>query len=136
MTAPARDLLSRRGTAILVYGAPTLAIVATSGQGVAEGARMIVWTLAFAVMGIACVVNAVRCGRVHCYFTGPFLLLLAAASLLHGLRVVSLGRNGWGWLGLVAIAGSVVFLTVPERLWGRYANRANREGGSRPSSPR
>ncbi len=120
MTAPQRDLLSRRRTAILVYAAPTLAIVATSGQAVVEAVRTLVWTLGFTVMGLACVVNAVRCGRVHCYFTGPFLLLLAAASLLHGLRVVSLGPNGWGWLGLVAIAGTVVFMTVPERLWGRY----------------
>ncbi len=125
MTAPARDLLSRRGTALLVYAAPTLAIVATSGQGVVESVRTVTWTVAFTVMGVACVVNAVRCGRVHCYFTGPFLLLLAAASLLHGLRVVSLGPNGWQWLSLVAIAGAVVFLTVPERLWGRYATRAN-----------
>ncbi len=136
MTAPQRDLLSRRGTAILVYAVPTVAIVVTSGQVVVEALRALVWTLAFTVMGIACVVNAVRCGRVHCYFTGPFLLLLAAASLLLGLRVVSIGPNGWGWLGLVAIAGTVVFLTVPERLWGRYANRANRESGSRPPSPR
>ncbi len=134
MTAPQRDLLSRRGTAILVYAAPTLAIVATSNQGVVDAIRTLVWPLAFAVMGIACVVNAVRCGRVHCHFTGPFLLLLAAASLLHGLRIVPLGRNGWGWLGLIAIAGTVVFLTVPERLWGRYANRTSREGGSRPPS--
>ena len=125
MTAPQRDLLSRRGTAILVYAVPTLAIVATSGQGVVEPVRTLVWTLAFAVMGIACLVNAVRCGRVHCYFTGPFLLLLAAASLLHGLRVVSLGPSGWQRLSLVAIAGTIVFLTVPERLWGRYAAGAN-----------
>jgi len=125
MTAPARDLLSRRGTAILVYAVPTLAIAATGGKGVVDTIRTLVWTLAFTVMGVACVVNAVRCGRVHCYFTGPFLLLLAAASLLHGLRVVSLGPNGSQWLGLVAIVGIVVFLTVPERLWGRYAARAN-----------
>src|SRR3989442_15948432 len=62
-----------------------------------------IWTLAFTVMGIACVVNAVRCGRVHCYFTGPFLLLLAAASLLlrppsrlarpERMAVVELGRH-------------------------------------------
>lgn len=135
MTAPAKDLLTRRGTAILVYAAPTLAIVVMGGQGVAETGRTLVWTLAFTVIGVACVVNAVRCGRVHCFFTGPFYLLLAFASLLHGLRVVSLGPNGRQWLGLVAIVGTVVFLTVPERLWGRYANRAYGEGGSRPPSP-
>ena len=94
-------LLTRLVTA---YAAPTLAIVATSNQGVVEAVRTLVWTLAFAVMGIACVVNAVRCGRVHCHFTGPFLLLLAAASLLHGLRVVDgLARCHVGRVHLLAV---------------------------------
>jgi len=122
------DLLSRRRTTILVYVVPTLAILATSVGGVSETVVTVVWTLAFAVMGIACVLNAVRCGRVHCYFTGPFLLLLAAGSLLHGLRLVSLGPRGWLWLELVALVGTVVFLTVPERLWGRYARRTTSPG--------
>jgi hypothetical protein len=121
MTAP--DLLSHRSTTILVYVVPTVAIVATSVGGVGEIVVTIVWTLAFAVMGIACVVNAVRCGRVHCYFTGPYLLLLATASLLHGLRIVSLGPNGWEWLGAAGIAGTFVLLMAPERIWGRYARR-------------
>ncbi len=123
MTAPARDLLSHRSTTILVYVVPTVAIVATSVGGVGEIVVTIVWTIAFAVMGIACVVNAVRCGRVHCYFTGPFLLLVALAALLHGLRVVPVGPKGWQWLSLVAIVGTMILLTVPERIWGRYARR-------------
>jgi hypothetical protein len=125
MTAPARDLLSHRSTTILVYVVPTVAIVATSVGGVGEIVVTIVWTLAFAVMGIACVVNAVRCGRVHCYFTGPFLLLVALAALLHGPRIVPLGPKGWQWLSLVAIAGTTILLTVPERIWGRYARRGH-----------
>jgi hypothetical protein len=123
MTPPARDLLSHRSTTILVYAVPTVAIVATSVGGVGEIVVTIVWTLAFAVMGIACVVNAVRCSRVHCYFTGPFLLLVALAALLHGLRVVPLGHKGWQRLSLVAIVGTLILLTVPERIWGRYARR-------------
>ncbi len=123
MTAPARDLLSNRRTTILVYVLPTVAIVATSLGGVPETVVAVVWTLAFAVMGIACVVNAVRCGRVHCYFTGPFLILIAAVALLHGLRIVPLGPKGWQWLSLVAIAGTMLLLTVPERIWGRYTPR-------------
>ncbi len=129
MTTPTRDLLSHRRTTILVYVVPTVAIVATSVGWVGEVVVMVVWTLGFAVMAIACVVNAVRCGRVHCYFTGPFLVLLAAASLLHGLHVVSLGPNGWEWLGVVAIAGTLVLLTVPERIWGRYAVKEHRNHG-------
>ena len=131
MTGPAKDLLARPGTTILVYCVPTLAIVATEALGAVGALQTLIWTLGFTVMGLACVLNAMRCGRVHCYFTGPFLLLLAAASLLHGFGIVSLGPKGWQWLGLVAIVGTVLFLTVPERLWGRYANRAKREDGSR-----
>ncbi len=121
-----QDLLSRRRATTLLYVVPTLAMLATSAGGVAEIVVTVVWTLAFAVMGIACVVNAVRCGRVHCYFTGPFLLLLATGSLLRGLGLVSLGPKGWQWLGLVALIGSTVLLTVPERPGGRYATRSSR----------
>jgi hypothetical protein len=32
-------------------------------------------------MGVACIVNALRCGRVHCYLTGPFFLLMAVIAL-------------------------------------------------------
>ncbi|HZI23112.1 MAG TPA: hypothetical protein VFD76_11360 [Gemmatimonadales bacterium] len=130
VTTPARDLLTRRGTTILVYAVPTVAIAATDNPAVGDTIRTVVWTVGFAVMGIACTFNAVRCRRVHCYFTGPFYLLLAAASLLHGLRVVSLGQRGWQWLAVVAVVGTVVFLTLPERIWGRYATRAGREGGA------
>ena len=129
MTAPTRDLLSSRRLAFLVYVAPTVATVATGALGASEAVLTVVWTLGFTVMGVACVANAVRCGRVHCYFTGPFLLLIAAAALLHGLHVVSIGPKGWQWLGVVAIVGTVVLLTVPERIWGRYGVRARRDHG-------
>ncbi len=129
MTGPTRDLLSRRRVALLVYAAPTVAIIATTTLGASEEVLTVVWTLGFAVMGVACVLNAVRCGRMHCYFTGPFLLLIAAAALLHGLRAVTLGPKGWQWLSLVAIAGTIVLLTVPERIWGRYAVKAHRDHG-------
>jgi hypothetical protein len=129
MTGPARDLLSSRRFGLLVYAAPTAAIAAAGALGASETVLTVVWTLGFAVMAIACIANAVRCGRVHCYFTGPFLLLLAAAALLHGLRVISFGPKGWEWLSVVAIAGTILLLTVPERLWGRYAVRAHRDHG-------
>ncbi len=120
MTAPARDLLSSRRFAVLVYAGPTVAIIATATLGAPEALFTVVWTLGFTLMGVACVLNAVRCGRVHCYFTGPFLLLLAAAGLLLGLRVISFGPHGWDWLGVVAAVGTILLLTVPERVWGRY----------------
>lgn len=125
-TRPASDLLSSRRTTILVYWIPSLAIGASGFLGASEPVLTVVWTLGFAVMGVACVVNARRCGRVHCYFMGPFLLLTASGSLLHGLGVVSLGPAGWQWLGGLGVAGAVVLIVVPERIWGHYASREKR----------
>lgn len=73
-------------------------------------------------MGTACILNALRCGRIHCYLTGPFFLLMAVAVVLHGLGIVWLGPNGWIWLGLTLIVvGGGLLWYLPERVWGKYA---------------
>ena len=71
-------------------------------------------------MGVACLVNARRCGRVHCHFTGPFLLVMALASLLFSLGVLPLGPEGWAWLGGALVLGWLSLRSAPEHLWGRY----------------
>jgi hypothetical protein len=67
-------------------------------------------------MGSACIANAARCGRLHCFITGPLFLLAALASLLASLDIVSLG---WGWIGVGALGGTLL-AHVPEWVWGRY----------------
>jgi hypothetical protein len=91
---------------------------------------VIVWPIVLAVMGVACLLNARSCGRVHCYATGPFFLLLAVLALLHGVGVVPLGRHGWSRLWLILIAGSVLLGCGPELLFGRY-RRARSEATCR-----
>jgi hypothetical protein len=49
--------------------------------------RTWLWIPAFLVMGIACVANAARCRRTHCYLTGPVFL---AAAVYVGLSVLHL----------------------------------------------
>ena len=71
-------------------------------------------------MGIACTVNALRCGRVHCYLTGPFFLVMAFVALLYGLGILHLGRNGWNLLGLIALIGTLALWCLPEMLLGKY----------------
>ncbi len=51
-------------------------------------------------MGTACIANAVRCGRLHCYITGPFFVAMAVVTLLYGLGALPLGGNGWNLIGL------------------------------------
>jgi hypothetical protein len=81
---------------------------------------VIVWPAVLTFMGVACLLNARRCGRIHCYFSGPFFLLLAAAGLLYGIGALPLGARGWSTLSGALVIGSVVFICVPEWILGRY----------------
>jgi len=36
--------------------------------------------------------------RIHCYFTGPFFLVLAGVALLYGVGWLPLGAKGWSTL--------------------------------------
>lgn len=119
-TCATRDLAKKPGTMWLLWGLPT-AIILLSGY-VARSAWIVTisWTVSLAVMGGACVVNARGCGRMHCYFTGPFFLIMAVASLAYGLHWLPLGPHGWNYVGAILLAGAVLLCFVPEWLWGRY----------------
>ncbi len=121
------DLTRRAMTRLALWQLPALALVA--GIFVTPGWRTIVWTAALAVAGAGCVANASRCGRVHCYFTGPFYLLTAAVTLAYGLGVLPLGPDGWLWIGLVLAVGSWILGYLPEQIWSKYAIRKSRIGG-------
>jgi hypothetical protein len=75
------------------------------------------WAFAFAVMGAGCLANAWRCGRLHCYVTGPLFVLSAIWSLLSAVGVVSLHAN----VLLVIVAGIVLFVHLVEVPFGRHA---------------
>lgn len=80
-------------------------------------ARLWVWTPALLAAGAACVVNAARCGRLHCYFTGPLFLLAATGTFLRGLEIVSIP---WRWIGW-SLVGGTLFAFIPEWVVGKYA---------------
>ena len=116
-SACARQDLASQRIAWLLWGLPALALVL---GGVLDPApRTAVWTTGFLVAGVSCVANASRCGRLHCYFTGPLYLLAAVATLLVGLGVAPFGRS---WIPATAVGGTVLAY-VPEWLGGRYADR-------------
>lgn len=119
-TAKSRDLLSTPWLAFAVFWLPAIAIVVAGSSGLRSGWRTIVWTASLTIMGTACIANALRCRRVHCYFTGPFFLLMALVTLLYGLGIVPLGGNGWNRIGLTILIGAVVLCCLPELVWGKY----------------
>ncbi len=115
-----RDLAGGMLRPLLVFGLPALAVIGTGLGRFPERVLTIVWPLAFLWLGIACLTNAVRCGRVHCWFTGPFFLVLSALSLLHGTQTLPLGPDGWWLLGKSFGIGAGILYFLPERIWGRY----------------
>jgi hypothetical protein len=78
--------------------------------------RVWLWVPAFAVMGAGCLANAVRCGRIHCYVTGPLFLLAAVFVALSGLGVVSLHPG----LFLLIVLGAGCLALCAEIPLGRY----------------
>jgi hypothetical protein len=122
-TCKSRDILSRPLGAFLVFCLPAAAMIAAGGSWFTDGWRTIIWTVALGAMGIGCVVNAVRCKRVHCYLTGPFFLLMALVTVLYGLGVVPLGQHAWSVIGATVLIGAIVLCCLPETLYGRYWTR-------------
>ncbi|NNF05265.1 MAG: hypothetical protein HKN21_00760 [Candidatus Eisenbacteria bacterium] len=79
-----------------------------------------VWPLFLTWMGTACLLNLRRCGRIHCYTSGPFFLIMAIISALHGFELVDLGPSGWSWISTITIVGGIALTWVPELALGRY----------------
>lgn len=115
-----RDLVKKPAAGWLLWGVPTAIILLSGSFARSNWIVTIAWTVSLAVMGGACLVNARGCGRTHCYFTGPFFLVMAVASLAYGLHWLPLGPDGWRYIGVVLLAGAGLFGFVPEWLWGRY----------------
>ncbi len=118
--AKAGDLTDGALSSFLFWKLPAVLVVGVALLDVGSVGQALVWVPSLAIFGAGCVANALRCRRVHCYFTGPFFLLMAAVSLLHGVGVLSLGEEAWTWIELVTLIGAITLVFLPELVWGRY----------------
>jgi hypothetical protein len=116
--ATRNDLLGTYRNAIFAWWLPIGLMVLAIW--LSTGLKTAVWVAALASMGGACIWNHRRCGRVHCRYTGPFLLAMILPVLGHGIGVVPLGADGWRWLGLAIGFGSGSIWYLSEKLMGRY----------------
>jgi hypothetical protein len=85
--------------------------------------RTVVWTIAMAWTGAACLVNAARCGRTHCRYTGPFYLALIVPTLVAGSADAS--TPVWIALAALILIGGKAIWWASERVWGRYDTAAS-----------
>jgi hypothetical protein len=83
--------------------------------------RVVVWIVALIWMGTACILNARRCKRTHCRYTGPYYLAMTAPVVALGLGIVSAGIYAWVVLGVLILAGSKLIWWATERAWGEFS---------------
>lgn len=112
----AKDL-TRSWSAILFWCLPVIALLVGSYD---PEARLVFWIPALLVMGAACFANAARCGRVHCYVTGPLLLLAAVYAALSGFHLVPMQPAVF----LDLILAVAVIACLAEIPLGKYRKRA------------
>ena len=113
------DWLSSIRTNVMAWWGPKIFILVALFAPVPP--RTAVWTVALAWMGTACILNARRCGRTHCRFTGPYYLAMIIPVLALGAGVVPSDLYGWIALGTAIILGSKIIWWMSERAWGKFS---------------
>lgn len=88
-------------------------------------ARPFLWSVGLAAAGVLCMVNAARCGRLHCHITGPLFLLGSLLTVLNASGVITVS---WTLLGIAILAG-VAIAYAPELIVGKYVRRTQPSAG-------
>jgi hypothetical protein len=86
----------------------------TQGAGV-------IWIIALIWMGTGCMLNARRCNRTHCRYTGPYSLAMTVPVMALGAGVVTIGILGWVCLGVIILGGIGLIWWATERAWGNFS---------------
>jgi hypothetical protein len=113
------DWLQSPHTNLLSWWIPWIAVIA--GLHAPVPARTAIWIVALSWMGTACILNAKRCGRTHCRYTGPYYLAMSAPVVALGSGLVSAGIYAWVVLAGVILLGSKLLCWATERAWGKYS---------------
>jgi hypothetical protein len=114
-----RDWLASTHTNALAWWVPQAAIIAALFAPVVL--RAAIWIVALIWMGTACVLNARRCGRTHCRYTGPYYLGMIVPVLVFASGVVSDALMAWLVLGALILGGSRIIWWATERAWGEFS---------------
>ena len=114
-----RDWLRSPRTSALAWWVPQSAIIASLFSAVSL--RTLIWVVALIWMGAACIVNAKRCARTHCRYTGPYYLAMIAPVLALGSGILEADFLGWLVLAVIILVGSKLIWWATERAWGKFS---------------
>ena len=109
-----KDWLSSRTSYAIAWLVPTVIIFA--GIPLAMPFKGFAYALGMTWIGIACVINAKRCGRFHCHISGPLGIALGAMALIKTLGVIDVA-----WIYIMGSFGIGIFLSyIPEFFGKKY----------------
>lgn len=116
-----RDLLTQPVASAVAWWLPQAGIAAALLAPVS--ARAAIWTAVLIWTGAACLLNARRCGRTHCRYTGPFYLVM----ILPVLAAAWAGAPMPVWLILAAVIlfGGKAIWWATEQMRGKYDEAAS-----------
>ena len=117
-TCEKNDFAASTQTFLFFWGIPIAAMVLASF--LAPPTSILVWAGALFWAGAACAVNAYRCGRLHCYITGPLFLLAGLAILLAGFADAAISIT---WILIAVAAGTCLAFSLE----GLFATKYVRE---------
>src|SRR3989442_10529673 len=118
-TQTSRDWLGSVQTSLLAWWMPKAAILA--GLFFPVSVRAVIWIIALIWMGTACILNARRCNRTHCRYTGPYYLAMIVPVVVLGMGLVTLCIVGWISLVVIILGGSGLIWWATERTWGKFS---------------
>ena len=114
-----RDWVDNTCTNILAWWAPKGAIVVALFAPVPV--RAVIWITALVWMGTACLLNAQRCGRTHCRYTGPFYLAMIVPVVLFTTGIMNANFSGWLALAVFILIGGWIIWWATEHAWGKFS---------------
>jgi len=118
-TQTARDWLGSIQTSLLAWWVPKAAVLAA--LFVPATVRAVIWIIVLIWMGVACILNARRCNRTHCRYTGPYYLAMIVPVIALGAGLVTVGILGWVCLATIILGGSGLLWWATERAWGKFS---------------
>ena len=114
------DWVANRMQFTLAWGLPTALLFASWLMELPSFLTGTLWMLGLSWMGFACLRNASYCGRMHCFFSGPYFILSGIVALGIGLNWPLLNLIDFSNLGLFLLIATPVICVLPEVLWGTY----------------
>jgi hypothetical protein len=119
MTSRDDDWVRQPRAAFLWWCLPLAAGFSLGPLGVPVRLAAAVWAILFVWMGSGCLLNALRCHRLHCYISGPIFLLGAAATALFAMGLLRVHLSNVVSAVLLLVLASF----LPEIIWTRYHQR-------------